>query len=391
MTCRCAAPYGAPVTDGRAAPAVGDALLAAVLAALVVVEVWVQPVFQNGLPGPRVAVTLAALAAVAPVAVRRRSPLVALAVACIALLLLGLVGEPEQSAFPTFLAVLVLVWSVAARCPPAAASRGLAAVLAVAAVYEALTFVDGDTGADVAVPVLLLVAAWQAGAEVRRLRDASQEANARADAAVRAQALVLQQQRDEIARELHDIVASALSVVGVQAAAATRADVDGARAAAATIERVSRTAVLDMRRLLEVLRRPGGTALEALEPLPGAEVLARLAQDAEAGGVRVHLAVDGEVADLPVVLQLIVVRVVQEAMTNVGKHAAAATCWVQVRTTRDAVDVTVDDDGRGCAFVVPGHGLIGMAERVRLVGGTLEVVPSARGGLSVRAWLPRQR
>lgn len=379
------------MTAGRAAPAVGDALLAAVLAVLVVVEIWVQPVFQTGLPGPRGAVTVAALAVVAPVAVRRRWPLGALAVSAAGTLTLGVVGDPDQSAFPVFIAVLVLVWSVAAGCAPARASRALAALLAVAAVYQAMTFVDGDTGADVAVPLLLLVAAWLAGAEVRRHRDASREAVARADTAVREQERMLQQQRDEIARELHDVVASALSVVGVQAAAATRADVDGARAAAATIERVSRTAVLDMRRLLDVLRRPDGTAVETLEPLPGADVLARLAQDAEVGGVRVQLAVDDGVAQLPPVLQLTIVRLVQEALTNVRRHAAATTCWVHVTTTADAVDVSVDDDGAGCPAPVPGHGLIGMGERVRLVAGTLDVGPSERGGLSVRARLPRQR
>ncbi|HWH28748.1 MAG TPA: histidine kinase [Mycobacteriales bacterium] len=374
----------------HSAPPLGDVLLSAVLAVLVVVEVWVQPVFQTGLPGPPVAVTTAALLVVAPVAVRRRSPLLALLTAMVGLLLLGVLAEPQQSGFPLFVAVLVLVWSAAAQCAPAVAGRALAAVLAVAAVYQALTFVDGDTGADVAVPVLLLVAAWAAGAEVRRHRDATMAAAARADAAMREQELVLQQQRDEIARELHDVVASALSVVGVQAAAASRADVDGARTAAATIERVSRAAVLDMRRLLEVLRQPTGSRLESLEPLPGAEALAGLAEDTEATGVRVHLAVADQVVDLPPVLQLTVVRVVQEALTNVRKHASATTCWVRVEVSADAVTAAVDDDGTGCSAPVPGHGLIGMGERVRLVGGTLSVAPSERGGLAVRARMPRQ-
>jgi signal transduction histidine kinase len=376
------------VTGGRAPLAIGDVLVAAVLVVLSMVEIWVQPVFQTGLPGPRLPVTLAALLAVAPVALRRRRPAGALAVAVGGLLLLGIVAEPPQSAFPAFVAVLVLVWSVAAQCRPVVAGRALAATLAAAAVYEALTFVEGDTGADVAVPVLLLVAAWGAGAEIRRHRDASREAAAREEAVVREQERVLQQQRDEIARELHDVVASALSVVGVQAAAATRADADGARAAAATIERVSRAAVLDMRRLLEVLRRPRGTAAEALEPLPGVTELDRLAQEAEAAGLRVQMAVDGGVADLPPVLQLTVVRVVQEALTNIRKHARATTCWVRVAASGEAVHVTVDDDGAGCATPRPGHGLVGMGERVRLVGGTLEVAPSDRGGLSVRAVVP---
>jgi signal transduction histidine kinase len=319
-----------------------------VLAVLVAVEVWVQPVFQTGLPGPRAAVTVAALLVVAPVVVRRRRPLLAL-----------LTGDARPAAarsrrgapavrVPLFIAVLVLVWSVGAHCTTAVAGRALAAVLAAAALYEAMTFVEGDTGADVAVPLFLVVAAWAAGAEVRRHRDASAAASARADAAVRQQELVLQQQRDEIARELHDVVASALSVVGVQAAAATRADVDGARAAAATIEQVSRAAVLDMRRLLQVLRQPVGNPLERLEPLPGAPALSALAADMQRSGVRVHLTVADQVADLPPVLQLTVVRVVQEALTNVRKHAAATACWVEVQVRGAAVEVAVDDDGTGC-------------------------------------------
>jgi signal transduction histidine kinase len=375
--------------QGSGSPALGDALLAAVLAVLVAVEVWVQPVFQTGLPGPRAAVTVAALMVVAPVVARRRRPLLALLTAMLGLLLLGLVAEPQQSGFPLFIAVLVLVWSVAAHCATAVAGRALAAVLAAAALYEAMTFVEGDTGADIAVPLFLVVAAWAAGAEVKRHRDASAAASARADAAVRQQELVLQQQRDEIARELHDVVASALSVVGVQAAAATRADVDGARAAAATIEQVSRAAVLDMRRLLQVLRQPAGNPLERLEPLPGAPALAALAADMERSGVRVHLTVVDQVADLPPVLQLTVVRVVQEALTNVRKHAAATACWVEVQVRGGAVEVAVDDDGAGCPAPVPGHGLIGMGERIRLVGGTLSLSVSDRGGLAVRARMPR--
>ena len=388
-----AGPYRAAVTAGRplspGPPALGDVLLAAVLGVLVLVEVWVQPVFQTGLPGPRAAVTATALAVVAPVAVRRSRPLAALLTAMVGLLLLGIVAEPQQSGFPLLVAILALVWSVAAHCAPTVAGRALAAVLAGAAVYEALTFVEGDTGADVAVPVLLLVASWAEGAEVRRHREATAATAARADAAEREHELVLQQQRDAIARELHDVVASALSVVGVQAAVASRADVEGARTAAATIERVSRAAVLDMRRLLEVLRQPDGGPLESLAPLPGAQALRGLADDTGSSGVRVHLALADQLGDLPVVLQVTAVRVVQEALTNVRKHAAATTCWVQVDVHADAVEVAVDDDGRGCPAPVPGHGLVGMGERLRLVGGTLRLSASERGGLAVRARIPR--
>jgi signal transduction histidine kinase len=111
---------------------------------------------------------------------------------------------------------------------------------------------------------------------------------------------------------------------------------------------VSRAAVLDMRRLLQVLRQPVGNPLERLEPLPGAPALSALAADMQRSGVRVHLTVADQVADLPPVLQLTVVRVVQEALTNVRKHAAATACWVEVQVRGAAVEVAVDDDGTGC-------------------------------------------
>lgn len=372
---------------GRSLP-FGDVLLGLVLAVLVVVEVWVQPVFQTGLPGPRPVVTAGALLAVAPVVVRRRRPVLAVVAGVAGLLLLGVVAEPEQAGFPVFVAALVLVWTVAAQCQPLVAARALGAVLAAGALYEALTFVDGDTGADVAVPLLLLIAAWGAGSEVRRHRDAVRRTEERAAAALREQERVLQQERDEIARELHDVVAAALSVVGVQAAAASRADAEGARAAAATIERVSRAAVLDMRRLLQVLRRPGGTALEAMEPLPGAAALDGVLAEAQDAGLELHAAVDDGLAALPAVLQLTVVRIVQESLTNVRKHSGASACWVSVRIDPSAVEVDVEDDGRGSDAPVPGHGLVGMAERARLVDGTVEVGRSSHGGLAVRACMP---
>lgn len=382
-----------------------DVLVALVLAALVVVEVWVQPLFQTGLPGPRVAVTALALAATLPVAVRRDRPALAVGTTVVALLALGLVADARQSGFPLFLAVLLIAWSAASRCSAATAARLLAVLLVAGAVYQAMTFVAGKTAADVVVPLLLLTAAWTGGSEVRRSRDAA--ARVTEDGAQRAaleeqrRTRAVQDERDRIAREMHDIVGSALSVIGVQAAVAGGALHDGrldaavARDSVGAVERISRDAVLDMRRMLAVLRRPAGTSIESDEPLPGIERLGVLAADIRAAGVTVELTVDPAATMLPPALQLAVYRVVQEALTNTLKHAGRAQASVTVSYEPNELVLSIEDDGVGPAAEAAElgalggrHGLVGMRERVALYGGLLQAGRRRGGGFAVRARLP---
>lgn len=376
----------------EAAPRIpwGDLALAIGLAGLAIVEIWLQPVFQTGLPGPRAGMTVLALLATIPVAVRRSRPLVAGAVVLSGLILAGVVGDPEQAGFPLFLSLALVTWSVATVTRGATAARAFALLMLGAAAYEALTFAETDSGADLVVPVVLLIAVWTAGGEVRRLRDRARIAADREALAVEQHAAhrrdLLQGERDRIARELHDVVASALSIVGVQAAAVSRSlpveDV-GSRAGVATIERVARDAVLELQRMLQVLRAKAEPPV-----LPtGLEALPDLVRDS---GLEVDLSVSGELTSLAPGLQLTALRIVQEALTNVRKHSGTRRCQVRVDVGSSHVEVLVVDHGTGAR--APSHeglGLVGMAERVRLVGGTLEAGPAPDRGFVVLARLPR--
>lgn len=181
-------------------------------------------------------------------------------------------------------------------------------------------------------------------------------------------------ERSRIARELHDVVAHAMSVITVQAGVGGHllsSRPHRAGEALGIIERTSREALEELRRMLMVLRPtdadPAGTA-----PQPGVADLRGLAEDARAAGVRVEMEVRGTARPLPPGLDLTVYRVVQESLTNVAKHAGGATVRVSLRYEHGELVVQVRDHGRGAPDGwAPGHGLTGMAERVRLYDGTL--------------------
>ena len=202
-----------------------------------------------------------------------------------------------------------------------------------------------------------------------------------------AQRAVLEE-RVRIARELHDVVAHHVSVMGVQAGAARLVidrDPDKAKAALSAIERSSREAVVELQRLLGFLRRPG----DDLAPAPGLSELPRLAASMGALAVDVH--VEGEARSLPPTVDVSAYRILQEALTNTLKHAAASRADVRVRYGADELEVEVVDDGRAGVGATPrpgGHGLIGMRERVALHGGQLSAGPLDGGGYRVLVTLP---
>jgi signal transduction histidine kinase len=193
-----------------------------------------------------------------------------------------------------------------------------------------------------------------------------------------------------MARELHDIVSHNLSVVVVQAAGARAAGADSG--ALEKIERSGREALVEMRRLLGVLRDDGDAPDPA--PQPGVAQLQELATTVQAAGLRVGLRVEGPFEQLPAAVSLTVYRIVQEALTNALKHAGPATVDVNVSCTPSAVSVEVADDGRQAVqngSKGTGHGLLGMRERVALFGGELRVGPRPSGGYAVAARLPLDR
>jgi len=248
-------------------------------------------------------------------------------------------------------------------------------------VYDAVFFV---------LPVLL-------GLAVRSLRDRGRElseqaAELRREREENARRAVLDE-RVRIARELHDVVAHHVSVMGVQAGAARRVMArrpDQAEEALSSIEASSRQAVVELHRLLGFLRREEHD--DVLGPQPDLAQLPELIAQATRGDLAVGLSVEGEARPLPGTLELSVYRVIQEALTNALKHSGGTTATVRVAYEAASLEVEVSDDGTGAAGATSGggHGLIGMRERVRLHGGHLRAGPDPVGGFVVHASFPLQ-
>lgn len=193
-----------------------------------------------------------------------------------------------------------------------------------------------------------------------------------------------------IARELHDLVAHALAVIVLQSQAAARVvgtDVDEARAALGSIEQVGREGLAELRRLLDVLETAGA---EDDGSRPGLAHLDELAERVRGTGVPVEVSVAGSPRRLPAGLDLSAYRIVQEALTNVLKHAGRASARVGIRYLPHALEIDVTDDGTGrpAAPERVGRGLIGMRERAALYGGTVLAGPAPAGGFEVHARFP---
>jgi signal transduction histidine kinase len=237
-------------------------------------------------------------------------------------------------------------------------------------------------GGDAAVALSLLgvLAFWLAGVLVRaRRRTVALQRQAEQAAAA---------ERARIARELHDIVAHHLSVVVLQAAGA-RASGRPAGAVLEKIENSARQALEETSRLLNVLRDPEEDA--GLAPQPGIGDLDALAASIRAAGLPVNLVIDGGLAALPAAVGVSVYRIVQEALTNVLKHAGPARAEVTIGCEQDTVTIEVTDNGAGLhgnGQADGGHGLAGMRERAAVFGGELAAGPRPGGGFAVRARLP---
>jgi signal transduction histidine kinase len=245
---------------------------------------------------------------------------------------------------------------------------------------------SGPSASNVAIFVFFILGAWGAGRLI--LNRAEQAQLAYADTEQLARAAVADE-RARIARELHDVVAHSISIVAVQAGAAEELldrDTERARAHLQAVRSTAREAMTEMRRVLDVLREDDAPHA----PLPGLSRLDDLVTEARAAGVEVDVVEEGERPQLSAGLDLVVFRVVQEALTNVRKHAGGARASVRLRYARRALEIDVRDEGEGVASAQRsgGHGLIGMRERVTLFGGTLEAGSADGGGFRVHAVLP---
>ena len=198
------------------------------------------------------------------------------------------------------------------------------------------------------------------------------------------------EERIRIARELHDVTAHTLAVVGVQAGVAAEVleeDPAQARAALEVVRRASREAMVELRAAVGVLREEGleGTDAPATGPEPPALTLDRLPALAAATGAVLHH--DGERRELPRVVEATAYRIVQEAVANAVRHAGADRIEIRLDYRPDGLGLTVRDDGRGPSGP-PGNGLRGMTERATGLGGWLRAGPAEGGGFEVRGWLP---
>jgi len=355
------------------------------------------PLRSEAAPGGSAAwLAVLTVAGVLPVALRRAAPLASVGLVCGVLLF----HEGYHVAPGTIgIASLIVVYTRAAY---AAVRPAVFAAVAVGVCGAAVGLVGPEPEATRAAAVtagsLALLACFFLGRTVftRRAYTAALEERARTaelnrEAAARQAVL---DERRRIARELHDMVAHHVSVMGVLATGARRTlrrDPDAADEALRTIEDTGRASLREMRRLLDVLRADDERAPEEPPPpAPGVAGLETLVEQVREAGLPVELSVRGAATPLDPGLDLTVFRVVQEALTNALKHAGAARAQVALEFALDGVRIMVTDDGHGPE---PGgdhlgHGLVGMRERVALYGGTLRTGARSGGGFRVYARLP---
>jgi signal transduction histidine kinase len=272
---------------------------------------------------------------------------------------------------------------------------GLLLVLvgAAAVVYNDPTHTPGDF---FFTPVLFTIG-WLVGYAMRERNQQAEDAEERADRAEReresAARVAVAEERARMARELHDVVAHAVSVMVLQVGAVRHRMPAGSEQGEAlrNVEQAGRTALTEMRRMLGALRE--GDDLLELTPGPGLGDLEHLASDVRAAGLDVRLHVQGEPDDLPRSLDLSAYRIVQEGLTNALKHSGGRRAEVTVDYAPDALRLEVRDDGVGASARGDGlgHGLIGIGERVKAYGGEMSAFAAATGGFVLRATLPRDR
>jgi signal transduction histidine kinase len=391
-------PYPVPVPDVPPRRPVReglvDSVVAVVLTALSVGLAFVRdPALAYVYAPPNALLVGLIAAACLSLAVRRRWPLPVLALSVVATAVTSLLGWNAD--WPGLAAYLAL-YTVAVWRPLPIAALGLAIMAAGDITLWAAAAPHFDAWGDLAAATV----AWIVGLAVRRWRWQRDAALARALEAERTRASAAERavlaERLRIAGELHDVVAHTLSAVAVQAAVMRHqlGDRRGVAADALSIvEQASRSALDDLRRMLGILYDEEHASLS---PTPSLDELAVLVSAHRAVDGPVELQVDPLVRAAPASVQLTVFRLVQEALTNVRKHAAGARVLVHVRVDGDDVVVTVDDDGSPPASPNPpeiraasgGFGIDGMRERVALFGGRFAAEPRADGGFGVRAVLP---
>jgi signal transduction histidine kinase len=365
-----------------------DRALALGLLVVAQIELW----WPHSIPGPVWLGFVLTLTGTLPVAVRRRWPLVALTLVLGTHITVDLVAGPASSvalmAAWIFTLYGLAVWTDRRRflvgCGLVIGGIGLASV-ALGNVVAGMAWFAG-------VPLAATVVVRR----VVREREARVEAlTARTEALEREQEIRIREaaelERTQIARELHDVVAHKVSVMVVQAGA-ERSILDPSATSTEetlrTIEATGREALVELRRLLGVLRSGAESSLAPQPTLADVDGLVAQVRDA---GMDVELRIEGERRPLAPGVELSAFRIVQEALTNVLKHAGGARALVALRFRPEEIEIEVRDEGGSRRApgqgTVTGHGLLGIRERVALHGGRVDVGPTG-AGYAVRAWLP---
>jgi signal transduction histidine kinase len=371
-----------------ARPAPADTVLALIFAIAGLVEIAV-----TSPPDPAWAHVGAVLLASLSLAWRESAPLIVVLAGGVAVVLAAGVSTADASPLMLWLAIGAGIYSLGEHGTNAEVVVG--AGLAVVG-YTSLGLLEDDPGS-AAIGGLLPLAAVGVGRAVRIMGIESEVLGARIDTLQeeqeRREREAVKAERARIARELHDVIGHSISVMGVQAGAVRRVlpqDLETERETLLSVERTGRDAVTEMRRLLDLLRSADVAPSDALPTLRHAP---QLIADMRSAGLRIELEVEGDVEDVPPGRALAAYRIVQEALTNALKHAPDGRVRVHIVRAAEQLEVEVlqgpgtggpADNGR------PGHGLVGMHERVALYGGRLAAGPGADGGFEVRASLPLQ-
>ncbi len=364
-------------------PFASDAALAVALAAFVLSDVWTSGDYFTA---SKAIYVPAGLLMTLPLAWRRRAPLAVVAVVMGALAFESLAVGSAPTPDSPLVAWLLAIYSVAAHCDRVPALVGGGMSLAAGLVWIGLD--------DFFLPFVVFGGLWLAGRMVRQREtharvveertaalDRERAANARVSAA---------EERARIARELHDVLSHSVSVMVVQAGAERMALGSDRAATGETLEAIERTgrqALGEMRRLLGMLRV--GDEPPAHAPQPTLADLDGLVSHVREAGLPVELQVEGYPIAVPQGVAVSAYRIVQEALTNVLKHAGPAQARVVLRYANRELELEIADDGQGARDVgEAGHGLVGMRERVALYGGDFDAAARNGGGFVVRARLP---
>ena len=370
-----------------ASPVRLDLALAVALLALAQLETWLGSATE----GQRVETAVAAAAMTAALAIRRSHPLACLLAVMGAVMGLAFTAGLPNVAFLMPVGVLA-VYSVGANAEGERAVLGLG--LSLVAIASTAAQTDDASVTDLTVPAVMFSAAWALGRALRHrgARSAELERHAKRLESEQAEreAAAAAEERQRIARELHDIVAHRVSAIVIQAESgiAVADEPERTRQTFGAIGASGRQALDELRRLLGLLRE--GDEDAAMAPQPGLAGLDRLLDEARAAGLPVEARTEGEIGDLPPGVDVAAYRIVQEALTNALRHARTDTTVV-VRREADVVALSISNPipshPPAGSDVGGGRGLAGMRERARIYGGTLEAFRDD-GRFVVNARLP---